>query len=46
VQKFPTGRMPEPEEIADVVVFAASERAKVLTGAILSADAATTPTVV
>ncbi|MBV9191114.1 MAG: SDR family NAD(P)-dependent oxidoreductase [Betaproteobacteria bacterium] len=46
VQKFPTGRMPEPEEIADVVVFAASERARVLTGAILSADAAANPTVV
>jgi NAD(P)-dependent dehydrogenase (short-subunit alcohol dehydrogenase family) len=46
VKKFPSGRMPEPEEVADVVVFAASERARVLTGAILSADAATTPTVV
>ena len=46
VQKIPMGRMPEPEEIADIVVFAASERARVLTGAILSADAATTPTVV
>ena len=46
VKKFPAGRMPEPEEIADVVVFAASERARVLTGAILSADAAANPTVV
>ena len=46
VQKFPTGRMPEPEEVADIVVFAASERAKLLSGAILTADAATTPTVV
>jgi len=46
VQKMPMGRMPEPEEIADLVVFAASERARLLTGAILSADAATNPTVV
>jgi len=46
VQKIPAQRMPEPHEIADVIVFAASERAQVLTGAILSADAATNPTVV
>src|SRR2546426_888660 len=46
VQRMPLGRMPEPEEIADIVVFAASERARLLTGAILSADGATTPTVV
>lgn len=46
VQKMPMKRMPEPEEIAGIIVFAASERATFLTGAILSADAATTPTVV
>lgn len=46
VQKMPMKRMPEPHEIADLIVFAASERAKFLTGAILSADAATNPTVV
>jgi NAD(P)-dependent dehydrogenase (short-subunit alcohol dehydrogenase family) len=46
VQKMPAKRMPEPHEIADVILFAASERAQVLTGAILSADAATNPTVV
>ncbi|HKU47641.1 MAG TPA: SDR family NAD(P)-dependent oxidoreductase [Burkholderiales bacterium] len=46
VQKMPAKRMPEAREIADVIVFAASERAGVLTGAILSADAATNPTVV
>ncbi|HWI36724.1 MAG TPA: SDR family NAD(P)-dependent oxidoreductase [Burkholderiales bacterium] len=46
VQKIPMQRMPEPHEIADIIVFAASERATFLTGAILSADAATTPTVV
>src|SRR5947207_8544392 len=46
VQRIPFGRMPEPEEIADIVVFAASERARLLTGAVPRADAATTPTVV
>ena len=46
VQKIPMKRMPEPHEIADIIVFAASERATFLTGAILSADAATNPTVV
>ena len=45
-QRMPMKRMPEPEEIADIIVFAASERAKFLTGAILSADAAANPTVV
>ena len=44
VQKIPMQRMPEPHEIADIIVFAASERARFLTGAILSADAATNPT--
>ena len=46
LDKTPMGRIPEPEEIADIIVFAASPRARFLTGAILSADAATTPTVV
>jgi NAD(P)-dependent dehydrogenase (short-subunit alcohol dehydrogenase family) len=46
VQRMPMKRMPEPDEIADLAVFAASERARLLTGAILSADAATNPTVV
>ena len=46
VARMPMKRMPEPHEIADLIVFAASERAKFLTGAILSADAATNPTVV
>jgi NAD(P)-dependent dehydrogenase (short-subunit alcohol dehydrogenase family) len=46
VARMPMQRMPEPHEIADLIVFAASERAKFLTGAILSADAATNPTVV
>ncbi|HZS68466.1 MAG TPA: SDR family oxidoreductase [Burkholderiales bacterium] len=46
VARMPMKRMPEPAEIADLVVFAASQRARLLTGAILSADAATNPTVV
>jgi len=46
VSRMPMKRMPVPEEIADLVVFAASVRARLLTGAILSADAATNPTVV
>jgi NAD(P)-dependent dehydrogenase (short-subunit alcohol dehydrogenase family) len=46
VQRMPSKRMPEPQEVADIIVFAASERAKLLSGAILSADAATNPTVV
>jgi NAD(P)-dependent dehydrogenase (short-subunit alcohol dehydrogenase family) len=46
VQRMPMKRMPEPAEIADIIVFAASERARFLTGANLSADAATNPTVV
>src|SRR3954464_3114591 len=46
VARMPMQRMPEPAEIADIIVFAASERAGMLTGAILSADAATNPTVV
>jgi len=46
VQKIPSNHLPEPHEVADLIVFAASERAKLLTGAILSADAATNPTVV
>ena len=44
--RLPARRMPEPEEIADIVVFAASPRARLLSGAILSADGAANPTVV
>jgi NAD(P)-dependent dehydrogenase (short-subunit alcohol dehydrogenase family) len=46
VAKLPLGRMAEPEEIADVVVFAASERGRFLTGANISLDGAASPTVV
>jgi NAD(P)-dependent dehydrogenase (short-subunit alcohol dehydrogenase family) len=38
--------MAEPEEIADIAVFAASERGRFLTGANITVDGAVTPTVV
>lgn len=46
IAKFPMGRMPEPEEIADAVVFAASERGRFLTGANIVMDGASAPVVV
>jgi len=45
-QKLPMGRLAEPEEIADVVVFAASERGRFLTGSNITMDGASSPTVV
>ena len=46
VQKLPMGRLAEPQEIADVVVFAASDRGAFLTGANITMDGASSPTVV
>ena len=46
VAKLPFGRLAEPGEIADVVVFAASERGRFLTGANITMDGASSPTVV
>jgi len=46
VARLPLGRMAEPEEIADVVVFAASERGRFLTGSNISLDGTASPTVV
>jgi NAD(P)-dependent dehydrogenase (short-subunit alcohol dehydrogenase family) len=46
VERLAIGRMAEPEEIAAVVVFAASSRASYLTGVTISMDGATTPVVV
>jgi NAD(P)-dependent dehydrogenase (short-subunit alcohol dehydrogenase family) len=40
------GRMPRPEELADVVLFAASERGLLLSGANITVDAAQSPTIV
>jgi NAD(P)-dependent dehydrogenase (short-subunit alcohol dehydrogenase family) len=45
-KSMPLGRMAEPEEIADIAVFAASERGRFLTGANITVDGAVTPTVV
>jgi NAD(P)-dependent dehydrogenase (short-subunit alcohol dehydrogenase family) len=46
VARLPLGRPAEPEEIADIVVFAASERGRYLTGANLSTDGAASHVVV
>ncbi len=46
VAKLPLGRLAEPGEIADAVVFAASERGRFLTGANITMDGASSPTVV
>lgn len=46
VAKMPLGRMAEPEEIADIVAFAASVRGRYLTGANITVDGACAPTVV
>jgi len=40
------GRLPEPEEVADIVVFAASERGLLLSGANITVDAAQQPTII
>jgi NAD(P)-dependent dehydrogenase (short-subunit alcohol dehydrogenase family) len=45
-KKLPLGRLAEPSEIADIAVFAASARGRFLTGANISADGVSTPTVV
>lgn len=38
VQSIPLGRIATPEEVADVVVFVASERARFLNGALITLD--------
>jgi NAD(P)-dependent dehydrogenase (short-subunit alcohol dehydrogenase family) len=38
--------MPQPEELADIVLFAASERGLLLSGANITVDSAHHPTVV
>ena len=37
-QKFPLGRLGTPEEVANVIVFACSEKASLLNGATIAAD--------
>lgn len=46
VQRIPMGRMAEPEEIANLVLFLASSQASYVTGVIVSMDGAVAPTVV
>ena len=46
VGSAPLGRLADPEEIADAVVWLASARSSYVNGAILSMDGATTPIVV
>jgi 3-oxoacyl-[acyl-carrier protein] reductase len=44
--KIPIGRLGEPGEIADVIVFLCSERASVVTGAAWSADGGAVPVII
>jgi NAD(P)-dependent dehydrogenase (short-subunit alcohol dehydrogenase family) len=44
-RSLPLGRMPQPEEVADIVLFAASERGLLLSGANITVDAAHKPTI-
>ena len=46
VARLPMGRPAEPEELADIVVFAASERGRYLNGANISTDGAASHVVV
>jgi len=43
VQKIPVGRMARPEEVADLVLFLASDKARYLTGTTITMDGAQTP---
>lgn len=45
-RSMPLGRLAQPQDIADTVVFLASKRASYVSGAIVSLDGAATPTVV
>ena len=46
ISRLPMGRPAEPEEIADIVVFATSERGRYLTGANISTDGAASHVVI
>lgn len=46
IARLPMGRPAEPEEIADIVVFAASERGRYLNGANISTDGAASHVVI
>jgi NAD(P)-dependent dehydrogenase (short-subunit alcohol dehydrogenase family) len=43
---MPLGRLAQPHDIADMVVFLASRRASYVSGAVISLDGAATPVVV
>lgn len=45
VQKVPRGRTAKPEEIADLVLFLASDKASYITATTISMDGAQTPLV-
>ena len=46
VQRLPLGRVAQPDEIANAVLFLASDRASYITGAIVAMDGAVNPMVV
>jgi NAD(P)-dependent dehydrogenase (short-subunit alcohol dehydrogenase family) len=46
VVRIPMGRMAEPEEIANAVLFLASSKASYITGVSISMDGAANPVVV
>jgi NAD(P)-dependent dehydrogenase (short-subunit alcohol dehydrogenase family) len=46
ISRIPLGRMAEPEDIANAVLFLASDKASYLTGVTISMDGASSPTVV
>jgi NAD(P)-dependent dehydrogenase (short-subunit alcohol dehydrogenase family) len=46
VQKIPMGRMAKPEEVADLVLFLASDKARYITGITVTMDGAQYPVVV